>query len=202
MRDLKNSVPKGDWFCQRCDYLIHNNLEPSAVQCIYCKDLTGIIVPLCHEYSRDDDSCSWVHITCVNQIKEIHFMERKTKIRVYDTPKVLSPATGIDTSPDPKDAFVSPKIIATKPSHTIEEMVDWTVGLSGRIKGSLGREFWSSICVLCLIPGGATIACDYARSACQRRYHVRCGIKIGLIRPVEEMTRDPEEQNNFLAFCD
>ena len=72
----------------------------------------------------------------------------------------------------------------------MEEMFDWTVGLSGRIKGSLGREYWSSICVLCMKPGGATIACDHSKSNCMRRYHVRCGIKLGLIRPVDDMTKD------------
>ena len=95
-------------------------------------------------------------------------MERKTKIRIYDTP-IGSPTTpGLETTPESTNVFnsvVSP-VKKQLPSFKIEEMVDWTVGLSGRIKGSLGREYWSSICVLCMRPGGATLACDQSKANC------------------------------------
>ena len=54
--------------------------------------------------------------------------------------------------------------------------------------------------MICLKPGGACISCDHP--GCTRRYHIRCGIKINLIRPLQDMPDDAQEQDNFLVFCD
>lgn len=70
----------------------------------------------------------------------------------------------------------------------MEQYKDWTVGLSGRITGDLGYEYWDSICAICVQVGGACIGCDF--KGCKRRYHVRCGIKLGLIRPLTEVANN------------
>ena len=94
MRDLKDSVPGDDWYCQRCDFLIYNNLTPSDVQCIFCQDLTGILIPLSSGYNRHDRDCGWVHITCVNFNKDIYFKEVQMKVRVYDDSIGSAPSNG------------------------------------------------------------------------------------------------------------
>ena len=43
-RDLEQQLPGGDWFCERCTYLMENNLRPNQIKCLYCDDLTGIMV--------------------------------------------------------------------------------------------------------------------------------------------------------------
>ena len=102
MRDLKDSVPSTDWFCQRCDYLIWNNKKSKDVKCIYCEDLTGIMIPLSPDYSRSDHNCSWVHITCVNWIKDIHFKEREIEVKIYES-AMASPAPCPETTPESTD---------------------------------------------------------------------------------------------------
>ena len=107
--------------------------------CIYCKDLTGILIPLTREYSRDDHESAWVHITCVNWNSEVYFKEFKTLVKVFDdtsgsaTPgssaKSLSDANSEDPSRSPS-------------KWHMENYVEWTVGLSGKIIGDLGDEYW------------------------------------------------------------
>ncbi len=69
-RDLAKSVPTGDWFCQRCLNLMENDLQPDSISCMFCSHLTGVMVPI-----QNNNVTTWVHITCVNWIKEIYFQD-------------------------------------------------------------------------------------------------------------------------------
>ena len=69
-RDLKTGKPPNFWFCMRCKHLIEKNLAAKIVKCVFCNDLTGVIVPL---YSLALREMKWVHLTCVNWIQEIWF---------------------------------------------------------------------------------------------------------------------------------
>ena len=193
MRDLKNQVPQNDWFCQRCDYLCYNNLNSSGVTCIYCRDLTGIMIPLAKEYSRNNHDCSWVHITCVNWNKHIYFKEISIEMKDYSqsngsSAAAATPNGNMETAEESqgKRTPVTSKLNTNK----TKLVSDWVVGLSGKIVGDLSRAYWGSVCVLCREPGGATIACDQRKPDCNRRFHIRCAIKVGLIRPMINMDRD------------
>ena len=163
MRDLKNQVPQNDWFCQRCDFLAYNNLDASAVQCIYCRDLTGIMIPLSPQYSRDNHSCSWVHITCVNWNKDIYFEEVSIEMKDYSqTGGSSSPAATPNGNMETAEESQGKRTPANSKfnANKVKVVKDWVVGLSGKIVGELSRHYWDSVCVLCREPGGATIACD------------------------------------------
>ena len=71
-RDLSNKIPTQDWFCQRCSYLIKNNLKSNEITCFLCSHLKGVMVMVKNEQHGRSD---WTHVTCVNWIKEIYFEE-------------------------------------------------------------------------------------------------------------------------------
>ncbi|TNV84149.1 hypothetical protein FGO68_gene12006 [Halteria grandinella] len=67
-QDIKDDVPEGQWFCQRCTYLRSNPASnASSVQCRFCLSLKGMMV--------NDPGFGWVHHTCVNWIPNIWFKD-------------------------------------------------------------------------------------------------------------------------------
>ena len=71
--ELKDSVPKGEWFCARCTHLRENPKKKCEdVKCMFCPDLEGIIKQI-NKGSKRNDKAMWAHIICVNWIPEINF---------------------------------------------------------------------------------------------------------------------------------
>ncbi|KEJ82550.1 Protein Jade-3 [Oxytricha trifallax] len=86
MRDLYPNIPHQDWFCMRCISLIHLNQQSEDISCYLCNKFSGVLIQIegvtqviqgKQQIYRD-----WVHITCVNWIKEIYFEEVKTNNQV------------------------------------------------------------------------------------------------------------------------
>jgi hypothetical protein len=45
-RELKEGVPKGDWFCERCRFLIRDKRQINNIKCEYCLSQKGIIIKI------------------------------------------------------------------------------------------------------------------------------------------------------------
>ena len=43
-RELEKGVPAGNWFCERCMTVMKQNKRPTDIRCLYCDDLTGVII--------------------------------------------------------------------------------------------------------------------------------------------------------------
>ena len=66
--DIHNSLPEGDWYCNRCKFLLSNQSNHAAMAvCYFCNDLKGAMM------FDQKLGLGWVHYTCVNWIPEIWF---------------------------------------------------------------------------------------------------------------------------------
>jgi len=66
--ELIKKVPEGNWYCMRCLYLkSHPEAHAASIMCAFCNDLKGIMIK--------DSKGVWAHLTCVNWIPEIWFMD-------------------------------------------------------------------------------------------------------------------------------
>ena len=78
-RDILKDVPRSDWFCQRCLHLINGNRDPADVKCCFCGNGVGVLIQVKGDTQMVKGACitpaEWVHITCVNWIKDIYFEE-------------------------------------------------------------------------------------------------------------------------------
>ena len=71
-RDIAHKIPEEDWFCMRCLAMLENDYEKhDAIQCLFCSHLIGVLIQLRNQ--TETSTSAWVHMTCVNWIKEIHF---------------------------------------------------------------------------------------------------------------------------------
>ncbi len=68
--ELIDRVPKGDWFCERCDSLKKNTeLRCTDIKCFLCTDLKGAIKCI------DKKENVWAHLICVNWTPEMYFKD-------------------------------------------------------------------------------------------------------------------------------
>ncbi|CAI2370078.1 unnamed protein product [Moneuplotes crassus] len=73
-KDLKDSIPKDAWYCNRCKYLHEDNkMDPDDIKCYLCSDLKGCIVK-----SQE----KWAHVTCVLWVPEISYKDFETKTEI------------------------------------------------------------------------------------------------------------------------
>ena len=69
-------VPTGDWFCQRCEYLMEHDLGPKMIKCKFCPELKGIMKRVKKSFKN-----TFAHVSCVNWLPEIYFNQSKTEVR-------------------------------------------------------------------------------------------------------------------------
>ncbi|CDW80747.1 UNKNOWN [Stylonychia lemnae] len=78
-RELQNEIPHQAWFCPRCLYLMNNNQTSDHIKCFLCEKIMGVLIQVYGEakfiQGKLVAATEWVHITCVNWIKEIYFEE-------------------------------------------------------------------------------------------------------------------------------
>ena len=70
MSDIDNNVVK-QWFCQKCWFIIYNDLESKNIKCHFCTEQKGIIKKI--KNGKD----LWAHLGCVNWIPEIFYDKKK-----------------------------------------------------------------------------------------------------------------------------
>lgn len=85
--------------------------------------------------------------------------------------------------------------------------VNWTYGAwfnpdnSEQIEGRVEEESFKQTCYYCRKVQGAIIQCDF--KDCDKSFHVRCGIKDGLIQDwkIMDKQRTPKFGNVQKVFC-
>ena len=78
--ELSDSIPKGQWFCMRCRFLLKEQEHYNKIKCFLCPDLTGIM--------RKVDNQRWAHVDCVNWTPEIWFEgDNDSKVNLFGMDK-------------------------------------------------------------------------------------------------------------------
>jgi hypothetical protein len=74
--DIKDKVPSGDWYCDRCKVLKANqSMACNDIECFLCNDIKGAMKCI------DEQQNTWAHVICVNWTPGIYFTdENKNKI--------------------------------------------------------------------------------------------------------------------------
>ena len=73
--EILNDLPKNEWYCQRCRFIINEHKDPNFIRCYFCPEMKGIIKVVLPSQSLNINSKIWAHISCVNWIKEIYFSD-------------------------------------------------------------------------------------------------------------------------------
>lgn len=76
--ELIEETPVGEWYCQKCKYLIENCKEEDSIKCYFCPNLKGIMKNLIIKtYPKNNLEKIWSHITCVNWLMDASFVNEK-----------------------------------------------------------------------------------------------------------------------------
>lgn len=149
------SVPEGDWFCRRCEFIQKNSVKDSKqVCCQLCAAPDGAI--------KKTDGNKWAHVVCALFIPEISFGSNRS----------MEPIIVKDIMPERLNKRCSICEMSTADSNELDGSLLFNTSLVG--DGAAALEKKASYTT-----GHAYVNCN--KQGCKHWFHVTCAQAKGLL---------------------